>query len=82
MRAPATCEAARLRGCEAASVSERSPAFSRARAVIGLHNAWCGLRAMPRMLAYRGYGAAACGARALGLRRSRPVGTLRSERSL
>jgi Glycosyl transferases group 1 len=57
-------------------------ASSRARAVIRLHNGWCGLRAMPRMLVYRGYGVASRGARALGLRRSRPVGTLRSERSL
>jgi hypothetical protein len=66
------CEAARLRGRER---KRAEPGFSHARAVIGLHNAWCGLRAMPRMLAYRGYGAAARGARALGLRRSRPVGT-------
>jgi hypothetical protein len=54
----------------------------RARAVIRLCNAWCGLRAMPRMLVYRGYGTASRGARALGLRRTRPVGTLRSERPL
>jgi hypothetical protein len=37
---------------------------------------------MPRMLAYRGYGAAARVARAIGLRRSRPIDTLRTERTL
>jgi glycosyltransferase involved in cell wall biosynthesis len=54
----------------------------RARAVIRVRNAWCGLRAMPRMLVYRCYGTASRGARALGLRRSRPIDTLRTERSL
>ena len=57
-------------------------ASSRARAAIRLRNAWCGLRAMPRMLLYRGYGTASRGARALGLRRSRPIDTLRTERTL
>jgi glycosyltransferase involved in cell wall biosynthesis len=53
-------------------------ASSRARAAIRLHNAWCGLRAMPRMLVYRVYGTASRGARALGLRRPRSIGTVRS----
>jgi hypothetical protein len=51
---------------------------SHAIMMIRLRNGWCGLRAMPRMLVYRGYGTASRGARALGLRRPESIDTLPS----
>jgi hypothetical protein len=74
-RARAQAEAGRARMLARFTLSKTIADLHAPRAVIRVRNAWCGLRAMPRMLAYRGYGAAARGARALGLRRSRPVGT-------